>query len=83
MRYLTLDEVLEIHRRVIEQSGGAGGVRDLGGVESAVALDGTLLGIMGYHKHWNVTPKNSPPRKKLAWAVPAQVIARLLEKAKG
>ena len=37
MRYLTLGEILELHRRVIEQSGGAGGVRELGGVESAVA----------------------------------------------
>lgn len=37
MRYLTLAEVLELHRRVIQQSGGADGVRDLGGVESAVA----------------------------------------------
>jgi death-on-curing protein len=36
MRYLTLSEVLELHRRVIEQSGGADGVRDLAGVESAV-----------------------------------------------
>ena len=37
MRYLTLAEVLDLHRRVLEQSGGADGVRDLGGVESAVA----------------------------------------------
>lgn len=37
MRYLTLPEVLELHRRVIEQSGGADGVRELGGAESAVA----------------------------------------------
>ena len=37
MRYLTLGEVLDLHRRVIEQSGGADGVRELGGVESAVA----------------------------------------------
>jgi death-on-curing protein len=36
MRYLTLSEVLELHRRVIEQTGGADGVRDLAGVESAV-----------------------------------------------
>jgi death-on-curing protein len=35
MRYLTLSEVLELHRRVIKQSGGADGVRDLAGVESA------------------------------------------------
>ncbi len=37
MWYLTLAEVLELHRRVIAQSGGAPGVRDLGRVESAVA----------------------------------------------
>jgi len=37
MRYLTLAEVLDLHRRVIEQSGGAAGVRELGGVESAIA----------------------------------------------
>ena len=37
MRYLTLGEVLDLHGRVIEQSGGAHGVRDLGGLESAVA----------------------------------------------
>ncbi len=36
MRYLTLSEVLELHRRIIVQSGGADGVRDLAGVESAV-----------------------------------------------
>jgi death on curing protein len=37
MRYLTLEEVLELHRRAVEQSGGSAGVRDLGGAESAVA----------------------------------------------
>ncbi len=37
MRYLTLGEVLDLHRRVIKQSGGAHGVRELGGVESAIA----------------------------------------------
>jgi death-on-curing protein len=37
MRYVTLGEVLDLHRRVIEQSGGAVGVRDLSGVGSAVA----------------------------------------------
>jgi death on curing protein len=37
MRYLTLDEVLELHRLVVEQSGGATGLRDLGALESAVA----------------------------------------------
>jgi death-on-curing protein len=37
MRSLTLMEVLELHRRVIEQSGGASGIRDLGLLESAIA----------------------------------------------
>jgi len=36
MRYLTLSEVLELHRRVIELTGGVDGLRDLAGVESAV-----------------------------------------------
>jgi death-on-curing protein len=37
MRYLTVSEILDLHRLVLEQSGGADGVRDLGAVESAVA----------------------------------------------
>ena len=37
MRYLTLIEVLELHRRIIEQSGGASGIRDIGLLESAIA----------------------------------------------
>jgi death on curing protein len=37
MRFLTLIEVLELHRRVIEQSGGAFGIRDMGLLESAIA----------------------------------------------
>jgi death-on-curing protein len=37
IRYLTLEELLELHCLVREQSGGGEGVRDLGGLESAVA----------------------------------------------
>lgn len=37
MRFLTLGELIELHRRVIEQSGGADGIRDLGLAESALA----------------------------------------------
>jgi death-on-curing protein len=48
MRYLTLGELIELHRRIIEQSGGAEGIRDLGLAESALAqpqmsFDGTEL----------------------------------------
>lgn len=37
MRYLTAPEVVELHRRIMRQSGGAAGVRDRGGLESCVA----------------------------------------------
>jgi len=37
MRHVTLAEVLELHRMLIEQSGGSAGLRDLGALESAVA----------------------------------------------
>src|ERR687886_1064258 len=37
IRYLRLVEVLSLHRQIIEQSGGALGVRDLGALESALA----------------------------------------------
>ena len=37
MRYLTLIEVLELHYKIIEQFGGAFGIRDLGLLESAIA----------------------------------------------
>ena len=37
MRYLTLNEALELHRRVIGQSGGALGVLNLGALASALA----------------------------------------------
>ncbi|MEL6260863.1 MAG: type II toxin-antitoxin system death-on-curing family toxin [Cyanobacteria bacterium J06626_6] len=37
VRYLTLIEVIEIHRRIIDESGGAMGIRDFGLLESAIA----------------------------------------------
>jgi death-on-curing protein len=37
MRYLSIGQVVELHRRIIEAAGGAAGVRDLGALESAVA----------------------------------------------
>jgi death-on-curing protein len=37
VRYLTLSEALELHRRIIGQSGGALGVLNLGALESALA----------------------------------------------
>ena len=37
MRYLTIEEVLELHRLVITQSGGGSGVRDPNAQDSALA----------------------------------------------
>ena len=37
MRYLTLSEVLDLHRLVLQQSGGMAGVRDMNALQSAIA----------------------------------------------
>jgi len=37
MRYLTLSEVVELQRRILGATGGSSGIRDLGGLESALA----------------------------------------------
>lgn len=44
MRYLTLNQVLEIYSRVMQQSGGLIGIRDLGALESAVAQPRATFG---------------------------------------
>ena len=37
MRYLTLGEVVELHQRLLAQTGGASGIHELGLLESALA----------------------------------------------
>lgn len=37
IRYLTLAEVFDLHRSVLERWGGAGGIRDINALESALA----------------------------------------------
>ncbi len=37
MRYLTVAEVVRLHEMILEVSGGASGIRDLGALESAIA----------------------------------------------
>jgi death-on-curing protein len=37
VRYLTIGEVLEIHQQIMDQFGGAMGILNLGGLESALA----------------------------------------------
>ena len=47
--FLTLDEVIEIHREIIEQYGGSLGIRDLGLLESAVATPQAEVGDQYFH----------------------------------
>ena len=35
MRYLALGEVVELHRRLLEATGGASGIRDFGALSTA------------------------------------------------
>lgn len=44
-----------------------------------VALDGTLVALMGRQPHWDVSPKSVRPRTKVAHAVPASVIRQLVD----
>ncbi len=37
MRYLTLNELLQLHRHLVEQSGGSAGIHSVGALESALA----------------------------------------------
>jgi len=37
MRYLSFEEIIALHTRVISQSGGIAGLRDRGAIQSAVA----------------------------------------------
>ena len=49
MRYLTLGEVVELHQRLLTQSGGASGIRDLGMLESALAQPKATFGGADLH----------------------------------
>lgn len=48
--FLTLAEVLEIHREQIESHGGRGGVRDMGSLESAIAMPQSGSGEQYHHR---------------------------------
>ena len=57
VRLLTLGEVLELYVRIMAQTGGAVGLRDLGALESAVARPHLAAGT------W--VPKEAPMIRKL------------------
>jgi death-on-curing protein len=49
MRLLTLGEVVELHERLLAQSGGGAGLRDLGLLESALAQPRATFGGADLH----------------------------------
>lgn len=49
MRYLTLGEVIALHRAVIETTGGMVGLRDLGALDSALAQPKAMFGGIDLH----------------------------------
>jgi hypothetical protein len=52
--FLSLDEILEIHEEQIERYGGAAGLRDPAGLESAVATPQATFG--GEFLHTSIPP---------------------------
>ena len=69
MRYLSLREVLELHRLLLERTGGLAGVRDLGLLESAVAQP--LMTFGGQELYPTVAEKAAA----LGWAAAAIMVA--------
>lgn len=57
MRYLSLNEALEIYRKIIRQSGGSFGIRDLHALESSLAQPRATFG--GEDLYPTVTEKAS------------------------
>ena len=48
-RYLTLAEVVDLHRRLLKTAGGAPGIRDLGALEAAIAQPKATFGGTDLH----------------------------------
>jgi death-on-curing protein len=55
MRYLSIAEVLDLHQRLLADTGGATGVRDLGALESAVSQPYAAFG--GQHLYPDLVAK--------------------------
>ena len=49
MRYLSLGELVDLHQALLEQTGGATGIRDLGMLESALAQPRATFGGTDLH----------------------------------
>jgi death-on-curing protein len=64
MRYLTLGEVVALHRAVIESAGGATGLRDLAALQSAIAQPRATFD--GVDLHPTITAKAAALASSLA-----------------
>jgi hypothetical protein len=51
MRYLTLAEIVDLHRRLLQATGGSPGIRDLGALESAIAQPKATFGNADLYPH--------------------------------
>jgi len=49
MRYLTIGEIVFLQRSILERTGGLGGIRDLGALESAAAQPRATFGGVDLH----------------------------------
>ena len=80
-RYLTLAEVLELHRTVMERWGGAGGIRDINALESALAQPRQSFG--GQDLYPDLATKAAALCFSLVLNHPfvAQLLRQLLERA--
>ncbi len=68
MRYLTLNEMLELYRRILDQSGGSMGIHDLGALESALAQPRMTFGggncirrLLRKHRPWVFSLSRTTP----------------------
>jgi len=59
MRYLSLGDIVDLHQALLVQTGGAAGIRDLGGLESALAQPRATFG--GNDLHPTITQKAAAP----------------------
>jgi len=64
MKYLAAEQVLFIHSRIIDETGGAHGVRDVGLLKSAVARPGATFG--GQDLYHDVFHKSAALMESLA-----------------
>jgi death on curing protein len=50
MRYLSLGEIVDLHQSLLDQTGGSAGIRDLAGLESALAQPRATFGGTDLHR---------------------------------